>query len=461
MTRRLILFWPIFFTSLYLCGCQPAPISTQAMSRAVTDSHLSIYVNHASAPDYRLAIKEVALKNADLWLSCQTRNHVPKHTSRQTLVAVDRLPAATYDAIRFRVEVSSMDGVLLRSEQIQLPISPQLQLKESGSQCLFIHCHLSLAQLEHSLSHYFSVVLQQKPLADNLLYVLCPEIRTLYLVRTDRLTVTSAFPLQGDICDMVVDNDQRLIYLLDRSHQQILRWDGISQQLTDRITLPMAQSPDNLEISGEGDALFITDPVNRQLIKIDAENGSLLAWVQIGHEPSQPYWFEHDGQQRLAVLSRGDQELLLVNTSTLATIASTPAGQQLSDSLYADRTLYISDAFDRQIVLLDPDDGSIEGRIPTLGQPGAMIDDDVNRSIVIAQQGTKSLAVLPYGQRLVARTVNAGNTPCDLAISTKRRLLFVADSASQSVFVVDLPSEKTITTIEVGSTPNVLTVQEP
>lgn len=447
--------------ALLLTACQANIAQNTAPVRAATDSLVSVYLNFETVPDYRLEILDLELRTKDTWLSCRGKNAPATRSSRQQLVALDSLPAADYDQVRFRVELYSQQNTLLRTEQVTLGIPNHLILKPSGSQCLFLHSRLSPYTLERPLPNQFDVENQDAPLADNLLYVLCPDLSTVYIIRTDQFTVTAAYPLQGEISDMVVDNSRRLIYFLDRQRQQIQRWDGISQQMTDRIPLPMTQSPEGMEISQNGNYLFVTDTVNRQLLKIDAENGTSLGQVNIGHEPSQPYWFEHNGLARLAIISRGDQQLHLVSADTLATIAEVTAGQQPYEAVYADGSLFVSDRFDYQVLQLDPDTGVLQARIPTQGRPTAMLDDVIQRNVIIAEQSRPSLALLPYGQQLIARHIAAGQAPSDLAISNKRRLLYVADEVNHSVVVLDLPSEKIIQTIEVGSIPDVIMIQEP
>nr|WP_320050975.1 hypothetical protein [uncultured Desulfuromonas sp.] len=451
----------MLLTLSLLCACQRRSGITPTLSIDTNNSLLSVYVNYASTADFHLEIRDLELKTAQIWLPCQSAPRSTPRSNRQHLVALDSLPAANYDQIRFRIELYSQTDTLLRTEQVTLPIANNLILKPGGSQCLFIQCRLSPYTLDRPLDGQFTVETQDAPLADNLLYILCPDISTFYIIRTDQFTVTAAYPLQGEISDMVVDNNQRLIYFLDRQRQQIQRWDGISQQMTDRIPLAMTQSPEGLEISSDGSELFVTDSVNRQLLKIDADNGTRLAQVSIGHEPAEPYWFEHNGQQRLAILSLGDQQLYLLRADNLTTIAEVTAGQKPCEIVYADGALFISDNFDYQILQLDPDSGILQTRIPTQGRPSALLNDTTQRQVIVAEQSPSGLALLPYGQQLIARHVVAGQAPHDLALSNKRRLLYVADQNSPTVVVLDLPSEKIIQTIEIGAIPDVIAVQEP
>ena len=208
--------------ALLLTACQANIAQNTAPVRAATDSLVSVYLNFETVPDYRLEILDLELRTKDTWLSCRGKNAPATRSSRQQLVALDSLPAADYDQVRFRVELYSQQNTLLRTEQVTLGIPNHLILKPSGSQCLFLHSRLSPYTLERPLPNQFDVENQDAPLADNLLYVLCPDLSTVYIIRTDQFTVTAAYPLQGEISDMVVDNSRRLIYFLDRQRQRTL-----------------------------------------------------------------------------------------------------------------------------------------------------------------------------------------------------------------------------------------------
>ena len=96
-----------------------------------------------------------------------------------------------------------------------------------------------------------------------------------------------------------------------------------------------------------------------------------------------------------------------------------------------------------------------------MGRPMAMLDDTIQRNVIIAEQARSGLALLPYGQQLIARHMRQVRHPTIWPSPTKRRLLYIADEINHSIVVLDLPSEKIIQTIEVGSTPDVIMVQEP
>lgn len=443
-----------------LGGCSPLA-SPAADERIGGSALLSIYLNHEDAAGSRLQIADIALRTNDLWLSInEPTTGGEQSRSNQQLIVLGSVPAAHYDKIRFTVTIVASENTLLRVEQVELPITNRLTVLEADSQCLFIHSTITPQRLNNPLHHLLTVLPQQTPLADNLLYILCPAIKTLYVARSDNFLVCAAYPLPGRVCAMVISNDERLIYLLDQQNQLIQRWDGIAQQSTDRIPLPMTQNPEGLEISNDGRALFVTDTTNRQLLKVDADTGTLLTQVNIGYEPARPYWFEHNRQRRLALLSRGDQQLHVVSADTLNSVVNAPAGQRPHEVIYADGWLYVTDNVDSQLLQLNPDTGGLQTRILTGSAPSALAIDTINRNILIAQHGDKSLALLPFGQQLMARELAAGVDPCDIAISNKQRLVYVANERSNSITVIDLPSEQIINAISVGSTPNVIVVQE-
>ena len=128
---------PTVLAVIFLAACQPLGVETPAQPRSATDSMVSVYLNYTSKPDFRLEIQDLEFRTKEIWLPCRGNASDTRRSSRQHLIALDALPAAQYDQIRFRVELYSEQNTLLRTEQVTLGIPNHLRLKPSGSQCLF------------------------------------------------------------------------------------------------------------------------------------------------------------------------------------------------------------------------------------------------------------------------------------------------------------------------------------
>lgn len=461
----------LFFIALLIVGaatssCIKAPTAEIEVD-LTTSAYLSVFFN-TPQPDQQLTVQisEVEVYAEPLWYPLTTYA-VPSAPdlsaagrTNQYLLASGSVTTANYTRIRFALQLSDSAGKLLRQEQTELSFESALECKAGNSTTLFITSQLSSNNLA-ALAQQFTVYPQQRPLADELLYILCPEIQTLYVARVNPCQIIAAYGIGSDIADMVIDNNGQQLYLLDRTNHLIQRFDTIAQTFTDRIPLPLADEPNNLSISADGTSLYVSDAYNRQLLKINTDNGTVNQQQNIGYQMGKPYPFSHQNQDYVALLSPREQQLTVLLAKSLSTIYTVNAGLQPYDLIYADQQLCVSDMFSRQILLIDPASGTITARIATTQMPSTLSVDSSNGNIIIGSNMDNTLAFLPFGQQLVARRTRVGGEVIDMAIASARRLLFAALKNKHQVSVVDLPSEKQISSICVAARPTVIVFQEP
>ncbi len=447
----------------FINGCSPGSPLRQEHIDLTAAGFLSLFLNHsATETQLHINLSEIEILAADVWYPLTADpNHQTKPDAAQQLLAASPLATGLYTRIRFQLTVTSPAGELLRQEQTELPLAQPLELKRGDSSCLFINSRLSIQHLNQPLPQQLQVWLQQRPLADELLYILCPDIQTLYVARIDPCRIVAAYGIGEDIADIVLDNERKLLYLLDRRYRQIRKFDAINQTLTDRIPLPLTDQPGDLGISADGKTLYVSDPENHKLLQIDAANGFLKQQRTTNYQPGKAYPFDYQQQPWLALLYPRDQQLEVMPAQTLVPLYSINVGLQPYDIAYADQALFVSDKFSRQILKIDPASGRTLGHIATAFIPGTLTADPVNRNLIIGLCREQAIAFLPYGQQLVARRAALGGCPEDLVLTRHRRLLFSALPDKQQVSVMDIPSEKELGVITIASRPTNIVFQEP
>jgi hypothetical protein len=144
----------------------------------------------------------------------------------------------------------------------------------------------------------------------------------------------------------------------------------------------------------------------------------------------------------------------------MAPLYNVPVGVQPADLAFSDQALFVSDRFSRQLLKINPLSGNTMARINTAFAPGKLANDPLNRNLLIGLCRKQAIAFLPFGQQLVARRVEAGGCPEDLALARQRRLLFAALGEQQQIKVFDLPSEKQIGTLSLATRPGTIVFQE-
>jgi DNA-binding beta-propeller fold protein YncE len=448
--------------SIMLNSCVPASPPAEPVD-LTSAGYLTLFLNNSAQENrLNLTISNVEIYTEPLWYPLTAPSNPSNDgTLAQHLIAAAPLLVGNYERIRFQLTITDLAGTLLRQQQTELPLQHPLEIKQGSSSALFLNSNLTPQDLSQPLEQQLSLWGQQQPLADELLYILCPNIQTVYVARVEPCQIIAAYGVGNDIADMVIDNERQLLYLLNRHQRLIQRFDTVSQTMTDRIPLPLTDRPGGIGIDVNGDTLYVTDAVNRQLLQIAADNGTLQQQLIIGYQPGTPYPFDHEYQSYLALLSKRDQQLVVVQTETLTPLYSINAGQQPNDIVYANQALFVSDTFGQQLLQIAPETGKIQARISTNSMPSSIIADPTNNNLLIALADEHKIAFLPFGQQLVARYTTISGAPSELAIAQQRRLLFATTPKQNRVSVIDLPSERQINSICVAGTPTAIAFQEP
>lgn len=424
---------------------------------------ISIYLNvDHPIQENQITFDQLELCSDSVWYPINSTAEIRSTAVvNQKLIAIGAVPTGLISKIRFKVEITNQEGKKEVSQHSEVNLTEPVEIYKGGSHCLFLNGQLNLAHPNTPIQKWLTASPQKAPLTDELLYILCPEIHSLFLARLDTYQIIAAYPLEGDVVEMKLDADKRLLYLLDKKNLLLQRFDTTTQQMTDRIALPLTDSPQGLEISTTGGTLFITDPINRQVLAINAYNGTLTHSIKVGYDPTRPHFFTHNGSDFLAILSKTDQQLIVLNASDLTLIYSVATGQSPQDIIYAEQTLFVSDAFNRQILQFEPEMGQLLAKISTSGSPDRFAVDLFNQNTLITLQDNNAVTFLPFGQQMTVRKASCGTNPGDLKISNNRQLLFVANKSVNKITILDLLSQRQISTLSIGSTPTTLVIQEP
>jgi len=458
---RLLTVW--FITTWSLTGCTVYPPDHQQHTTDLSSAgFVTLFINRSgNNSPLRISISNIEIFAAPLWYPLNSPQNTSPATDNQQLIAATALVSEHYTRIRFQLTISTDNDRLLRQEQTELQLREALDIKAGSSHCLFIASQITLQTIGQPLQQQLSVWRQQRPLADEILYILCPTIQTLYVAKISPLQIVAAYGVGEDIADMVLDNRNKILYLLDRHYRQIQKFDTINQSLIDRISLPLTEQPSYIELSDDGRTLFVSDPVNRKVLQLDTRTGNLLQHKTTNYQPGKLHSFTYQQQSYLAILYPNDQQLQVQSTETMDSLYTSSVGIEPTDLIFSNQDLFVSDSFSRQLLKIDPLSGNITAQVTTAYSPTKLTNDPLNHNLLIGLCRKPTIAFLPFGQQLVARRVEIDGCPADMALARQQHLLFVALEKEQQIQIFDLPSEKRIGTLNLATQPSAITLQEP
>lgn len=165
--------------------------------------------------------------------------------------------------------------------------------------------------------------------------------------------------------------------------------------------------------------------------------------------------------------------LTILNTSDGRTVATARVGgfplavAALTAGPHADRKVYVSSERDAVVHALDARTGSLIREIRTGANPAAFLLDRSQGRLFVANSGSDTVSIIDTNQDKVQRTILLrpnefrglpGSTPLGMALSPDERRLFVALADMNAVAVVDLMKFRVAGYIPVGWYPTAVAV---
>ncbi len=461
LKQRALLWWLLMALVLFLAGC----VSGEGVARKAPrimpgQSLVSVYFSTVGASTERISfeIDEVAILMGDLWIDLPAEALVvdrQKVQGKQLLLGIGAFPAGDCSRMRFKlkgIKLAGNSGPGLEDQMVELPFNKVVSLAGGDSTCLFIEWHL-VPPLpgEIQFSPHFTVKGQEMPLGGDLAYAVCDDIDTLYMVRTDINFVVASLGLPGPLGELAVDPLQRRLYVLSAGERAILVFDSVNAQKLDRIPLSITIKPRHMALSEDGMTAFVTDSATNRVLRVDLLNGIISQQATVGIRPERIIYFEDNGSHRLAVSSPTAQRVFILNADTLDPVREIPAGNEADSLLFWDERLYVAERGSNLVSVFDYQTGRQLARVTVGFEPSFIIG--VDRKIFVSNYRDDSLSVFHAGQSTTARRIPVGSGPYAMAISDRRRLLYVADREADKLTILDLTAERVTATVSLGGRP--------
>ncbi|MFC1523462.1 YncE family protein [Thermodesulfobacteriota bacterium] len=419
---------------------------------------LFFHLKDTNIPDLLLSIPEIEVLQGAAWLPLITdvlNINTREIGQQQILVARRSLPKGSYQKIRIAFDDASLMekgkqlplGITKKHSEFILP-SP-ISLGQGDSETLFMTLDVkSSLGVKGSLDPviYFRSS-ETNPLSEDLAYVTCPDINTIYLIRTDRNWVSGSIGVTGRPKNVFIDPDEKKLYVLASDEALIKVFDITTSQQIYSIRIPLTVNPNSMDISPDFQWGYVLDGRGDYLVKLDLKSGQLASRVRIGENPQYIYYVSQ--MEILAVTSKFSQFVQLVNAGSLATFATIPLGSSLQGLLYKDNLLFIAESAANSVTIYDMKSNEIVKRINVGSSPRRL--ERHGEYIFVTNYDGASVSVFLSDQLSASNEVMTGNKPLEMAVSSKRNRLYVGDEQPGGITVIDLTSIRKVNYIELGS----------
>lgn len=430
------------------------------------NGRLSLFLNlkEARGPDLEMRIREIELLSDSGSWQPLTAGVVTVRSGTigdgQVFVARSSLAPGYY--LRLRVTLASAS--LRQAMDEQIPLVPETSVVEVGipaplyigkgdSRSLFLSWDVQASLVERT---GFTPVFQLAPRLKNLIadvaYVACPDIDTVFMIRTDKNRVLDSLGVAGGPTYLFrapyvpAEN----LYALTPEDLGVKRIAAAANRVVETYRLSMSGKPTHMALGPAGRRAYLIDRKRGNILRMDLQSGNVDLRARLGYGPVYILYMKK--WNLLAVSFSLSQTVVLVDPEQLSpvrTISTSVRPEGLA--VWKDRLLYIAESGSNTVLQYDLVQGRIVRRIPVGFSPRRILALD--NMIYVTDYGSKSISMLRPGQLGVTRAISLSGRPLELVDVPNRKLIYVGNEDHQSITIIDPVTMKSLGSIQLGARP--------
>jgi YVTN family beta-propeller protein len=375
-----------------------------------------------------LNITDIEISDGEHWVSLLAGSSLTTTAAdlldKQLFVGRVAVPPGDYKRLRFTFadDGGRTAGNIVKEQ----PLTPVISLARDDSGCLFITWDAAASEAGSGLPVIVAAT-KPIPITAELAYISCPEIDTIYILRTDNNRISGSWGVSGRPTYIDVSKKRNELIVLAAQENKIKIIELSSGRIKDAINIPMMRRPAFMAVDSNGRYAFLLDRQSDYLSKIDLQSGLLVKRVRVIEQPSFLAMADDD---TLVLSSELSQKILLINADNLQTTQSISDGAAPKGLLVNGKYLYIAEYKANNVARYNLNTGEIERQSVGLGPTRILAYND---HIYVSNDRSNTVSVLLPGQTGVARRLRVGESPAEMAVSSSRSWLYIANKSGVSV----------------------------
>ena len=209
-------------------------------------------------------------------------------------------------------------------------------------------------------------------------------------------------------------------------------------------------SPAELALSGDGLTLYATNPNSDNISVIDTFSNMLTGCISVGNNPAGIV-VDQD-RRKVYVANKASNSISIINTDTSAvedtvTVGFNPTGV----AIHQDK-LYVANSGSNNISVIDIPSHSVTKTIPMSQKPVWLVSGLSGR--IYVSNANNKISFIYASMDVTTRNIPVGDLPSQMAVDPLRRKLYVVNTLSEDLSVIDLTTKRLKTVIQVGRKPH-------
>lgn len=414
-------------------------------------------VGVSGGPKVQVGVESVELFDGGQWVSLiqQPTTISSEQAVRGVLLDRVQVTEGQYQRVRYRITqaVVEQDGRqrILRppSQPVEYTLAKPISLEREDSVTLFLLWDLAASlRKAPQFEAAFTLKEQRIPLTTELAFVSCPEINTIYIIRTDQNRICGSWGISGRPTSVHADKTSNVLYVLSQDQAAIVAVELSSGKVRDRIRIPMATKPSFLTIDAEGRNAYLLDQATGMIFRVGLDTGSLAAQARLGERLDYCAFLEES--KILAVSSALSQKVVLLDPVSLQVRQSIAVGNNPEGVAGYDGNIYVAESRANTVGMYSTNSGASLRQHTGQGPSRILIH---GRTLFVANSQGGTISMLRPEQLTVVKEITTGGTPGEMAVSSARNWLYAVDSSGGAVTVIDLSRQRLDSRIDLRAKP--------
>ncbi len=444
-------------------------------SQGTNDGQVFLYLScpRKSAVVITFAVSNISfMNNMGEWVDVAVERRIDSAelSERQIKLCEFYLPAGKYERMKWKIpEARVKRGAKTFSLALPEPegehvLDIEFVVHPRGSIALFADWNTEESVFDkHLFKPVMAIRKQGIEITRLLLYVTNSGDDCVTVIDREKDIVVGIIAVGESPMGIVTSRHGNRVYVANSGSNSISVIDTAARTVITTIR-NFGYSPAELALSGDGRLLYATNPHSDNVSVIDAFSGTVIRRISVGEHPAG-ITFDQD-RDKIYVANRASNSVSIIDAKTFTVEPKSPVTVGLGPTSVAicEDNLYVANSGSNSISVIDvPSRGDASYRVTAtipVAQRPVWVLSGLSRRIYVSSAGNNEVSFIYASTLMVTRNITVGAFPCHMAIDRLRRKLYVVNSLSEDVSVIDLVTKRVKTVIQVGRKPHGIAVIE-
>jgi len=447
----------VIITFISSCAFEPDLKKTQAAD----EGQVFLYISCPEKPtfDITFSIAGISfLRQSEEWidLAMEKLVHSADLLDRQIKLFEFYLPAGKYKQIKITISEAKLRkngktfSLAVPQPEGEYFIDIKTSLERGESSALFIDWNPQQSVYDKYLFQPEMTIRKQGIEIKNVLaYVTNTDSNCVAVIDRHADKVVAMIAVGQSPMGISASADGSRIYVANSGSNNISVIDTYTRGLINTIS-NFNYSPAELALSKDGQTLYATNPDSDNISVIDTVSNMPTAFIPVGR---RPLGIEVDQDRReIYVANSKSNSISIIDMADNRVKDTATVGFNPIDVAVQDDMLYVTNAGSNNISVMDLSSHSIVKTMRLFGSPTCLVPGLSGR--IYVSNANNEISIIYASMSMITKNISVGKNPAKMAVDSFRKKLYVVNSLSEDVSVIDLTKKKLETIIQVGRKPH-------